>query len=142
MKLFIQMCNYIHFYTTIFRLKNHEKVLGSQENFRKTKEKKEGDFRLGFSINADEGLVENDGGFRSKFGVSADDFRSKFGENILQTVILINDTPNTTAKIIAEKLNVSKRTAENYLAKLKANNILERIGSDKTGYWKIIRGHK
>jgi ATP-dependent DNA helicase RecG len=37
-------------------------------------------------------------------------------------------------------LTVSTTAIENNISKLKAKGLLERIGPDKGGYWKIIDG--
>ena len=73
------------------------------------------------------------------FGVNNREFRSIFGVNILNTIWLIHKNPSINAQEIAEKLSVTKRTAENYLSKLKEAKYIERIGSDKTGHWKVIK---
>ena len=39
---------------------------------------------------------------------------------------------------LAKKLSVTKMTIVRDIARLKANNIIERIGPAKGGYWKII----
>ena len=77
--------------------------------------------------------------FRSIFGVKFSEFQSIFGINVLKTACLIYKNPKISAKEIAEKLSVTKRTAENYLSKLKEAKHIERIGSDKTGHWKVIK---
>ncbi len=84
-----------------------------------------------FDINPDD--------FRSIFGVNISDFRSIFGVNILKTAWLIHKNPDIRAKAIAEKLSIAKRTVENYLSKLKTAKRIARVGSDKTGHWKIIK---
>jgi cell filamentation protein, protein adenylyltransferase len=61
-----------------------------------------------------------------------------FGVNVFKTLMLVAKTPTKTAQDIANELNVSKRTIENYFAKLKSNNYIKRIGSDKTGSWETI----
>jgi DNA-binding MarR family transcriptional regulator len=48
----------------------------------------------------------------------------------LQPILLIKRDYNITAKEIAKQLGFTQRTAENYLAKLKAHNLIERVGSD------------
>ena len=80
----------------------------------------------------------NDNKFRSIFGVTANEFRSIFGVNILNTAWLIYKNPNITAQKIAEKLSITKRSAENYFSKLKTAKYIKRIGSDKKGHWKIL----
>ncbi len=51
---------------------------------------------------------------------------------------LIKQNNKITAAEISERLNISLSTAKRKIKELKENGILERIGSDKTGYWKII----
>jgi fido (protein-threonine AMPylation protein) len=52
---------------------------------------------------------------------------------------LIRGNSSITANTIATTLDIGLRTVKRYLQKLKENNEIERIGSDKTGYWKIIK---
>ena len=84
-----------------------------------------------FGVNSDK--------FRSIFGVNSDKFRSIFSVRILNTACLIYNNPHISAQEIANEISVTKRTAENYLAKLKSANYIVRVGSDKTGYWKIVK---
>ena len=51
---------------------------------------------------------------------------------------LIRQNNNITAIEISKQLNISLSTAKRKIKKLKEQNRIERIGSDKTGYWKII----
>ena len=51
---------------------------------------------------------------------------------------LIRQNNNTTAIEISKQLNISLSTAKRKIKKLKEQNRIERIGSDKTGYWKIV----
>lgn len=52
---------------------------------------------------------------------------------------MIVEEPKVSAATVAVQLGVSDRTARSYFAKLKADGYIERIGSNKSGYWKIIR---
>ncbi|MCZ0932567.1 MAG: HTH domain-containing protein [Oligoflexia bacterium] len=81
----------------------------------------------------------NESEFQSIFGVNINEFRSIFGVNILNTAWLIYKNHDITAQEIAEKLSITKRSAENYFSKLKTAQYIKRIGSDKTGHWKIIK---
>lgn len=45
--------------------------------------------------------------------------------------------PEITHKELAEELNLSTTAVGNNIKKLKHNQLLERIGSDKTGYWTV-----
>jgi predicted HTH transcriptional regulator len=45
--------------------------------------------------------------------------------------------PSITVKELAKILSVTERTIYRQIDILKAENKIERAGSDKTGYWKI-----
>ena len=65
----------------------------------------------------------------------------KFGVNkktSVQIIEIMKNTPNITLQEIAEKLNRSKRAVEMQVKKLREQEIIERVGADKNGYWKII----
>ena len=65
---------------------------------------------------------------------------SKFVMNDIQNKIIefvINDK-YITQNTIAKKLNVNVRTVKRNFKVLIDNNIIERVGSDKTGYWEIL----
>ncbi|MDR2206900.1 MAG: Fic family protein [Flavobacteriaceae bacterium] len=51
---------------------------------------------------------------------------------------LIKANPTITAEEIRIKLNIGIATAKRKIKKLKDNGKIERIGSDKTGHWKIL----
>ena len=51
---------------------------------------------------------------------------------------LIKQNNKITATEIGEKLNISLSTAKRRIKRLKESAKIERIGSDKTGYWKIM----
>jgi predicted HTH transcriptional regulator len=50
---------------------------------------------------------------------------------------LIAQKPNLTIKEMAQILSVTERTIYRQIDILKTENRIERIGSDKTGYWKV-----
>ena len=77
--------------------------------------------------------------FGKALGEEGGEIRSIFGENILNTAWFIHKNPNINAQEIAIKLSVTKHTVENYLSKLKEAKYIERIGSDKTGHWRVIK---
>lgn len=52
---------------------------------------------------------------------------------------LINNTPGASADLIGEALGISGRMVRNHIATLRTLGVLERIGSNKTGYWKVNR---
>lgn len=51
---------------------------------------------------------------------------------------LIKANTQITIKELAEQLKISTRAIEKNISKLKKENRIERIGSDKGGHWKII----
>ena len=62
----------------------------------------------------------------------------KLNNTEIKIVELIRDNPNITQKELAEKINLTEKTVRRNTTKLKEKGILERIGADKNGYWKII----
>jgi len=76
------------------------------------------------------------------FGVNSDEIQESFGEKALLTLFLLMIDNSLSAKSISEKIGVSARTIENYLSKFRKHNIIERIGSDKAGTWRIINNVK
>lgn len=64
--------------------------------------------------------------------------RKKYGTNVLNTLLLITIEPSISANEIGKIMGVTSRTIENYLSKLKDDNVIEREGTDKIGLWKII----
>lgn len=56
--------------------------------------------------------------------------------NILQQ---LQQKPNANYSVLAEKAGYSTATIKRHIQELKKLGLIERIGSDKTGYWKIIK---
>ena len=81
------------------------------------------------------------------YAYPASDTEKMQNETVNDTVKTRNDTVSylikqnnkITAVKISEQLNVSLSTAKRKIKELKEKGIIERIGSDKTGYWKIIK---
>jgi len=57
----------------------------------------------------------------------------------LYTLILLAIDNSVSAKLLSKILGTSPRTIENHLAKLRANQIIKRHGSDKSGYYEICK---
>ncbi len=76
--------------------------------------------------------------FNDTVNTNIDTVKSE-NDTVNDTVLdLIKQNNKITATEISEKLNISLSTTKRRLKKLKDNEIIKRIGSDKTGYWKII----
>ncbi len=53
-------------------------------------------------------------------------------------VVLLAENPSIGFEELAEKLSVSRRTVASDISALKKNNVIQRVGSDKNGQWKIV----
>ncbi len=60
-------------------------------------------------------------------------------KNERQIIELILNDHTLTAEKISIKINKTKRTAERYLKTLQEKGYIERNGSDKNGYWKVLK---
>ena len=58
-------------------------------------------------------------------------------EKSLHILALISEEPAYTGAAISEKLALSRKTVSKKLKEMKEKGIIERIGSDRKGYWKI-----
>ncbi len=54
-------------------------------------------------------------------------------------ISLIKENNAISASLIALKLSTTPRTIQRDLAILRLSNIIERAGSSKGGYWKILK---
>lgn len=54
-----------------------------------------------------------------------------------QVINLLYRDPGYTTTAMAHEMGVSRKTISNYLKSLQDKNLIERIGSDRKGYWKI-----
>lgn len=61
----------------------------------------------------------------------------KLNEKQLKIIDLILENPNITRKEIACIINLTPDGVKYNLSKLVKNNIIERVGPDKGGYWKV-----
>ena len=51
---------------------------------------------------------------------------------------LISNDPVITTSKLANILSVTRKTISTHMKIMKKNNVIERIGSDRKGYWKIL----
>lgn len=51
---------------------------------------------------------------------------------------IIRDNPDITQPQIAAKLGLGKTAIQNCVVVLKKNGYIERVGSNKRGYWKVM----
>ena len=61
----------------------------------------------------------------------------KVTEKELKVLELLSEDPGYTMPQLAEIMSVSRKTITTYIKSLKEKGLIERIGSDRKGYWKI-----
>ncbi len=87
--------------------------------------------------------VDTGNGFRFTFfrpngGVNGGVNLSSGEQKVIE---LLKKNPNATIKIIFNETGISTRTVQRILASLKEKEIIVRMGSDKTGYWKVVKNN-
>lgn len=68
-----------------------------------------------------------------------DNFTENCTDNEIKLLGLLKINPNITQVELSNKLNVSRRTISTLLSHLKERGKIERVGSDRKGYWKILK---
>ena len=63
--------------------------------------------------------------------------RAKPTKSREKIVALLSEDGKLSAAALAEKIGISAKAVEKHLANLKTDGIIERIGPDKGGYWKV-----
>ncbi len=58
-------------------------------------------------------------------------------EKSIKILALIIENPAYTSTVMSEKLSISRKTVSQKLKEMKEKGIIERVGSDRKGYWKI-----
>lgn len=59
-------------------------------------------------------------------------------DNHQKVLDVIDEFPTYSAAKIADNLSISIATVERSISWLKAQNIIERVGAKKTGYWQRV----
>ncbi len=63
-------------------------------------------------------------------------------ESQKEIVNLINKNPQISKKEMSECIGISTTAIDKNISTLKKKNIIKRIGSDKSGYWKLVDGNE
>ena len=69
-----------------------------------------------------------------------DKLRDKFpelSEKAIAVLDVINANSSFNAAMIGEQVGLSERQVKTYITKLKQVGLIVRVGSNKTGYWKV-----
>ena len=72
---------------------------------------------------------------RSKLG---DKLGDRLGQNEWGILEILWQDQSASITEIAQKLKISNTAVENNIAKLKKKGLLERVGSNKKGHWKVV----
>lgn len=60
-------------------------------------------------------------------------------DTVKTILALIEQNPSITYEEMTEKTGKSRRTISRIITEMKEKNIIARVGSDKTGYWEIVK---
>ena len=52
---------------------------------------------------------------------------------------LIKENPSISRKELSDKLEINPSATQKHIQKLKSEGLIERMGGDKGGYWKILK---
>jgi len=85
-------------------------------------------------INIDD-LIDNNGNTTNNLQII---YGKNLRKNSIQILLFLESDPYITAAVMAEKLGVSASTVEKCLSAMKTNNIIQRVGHNRGGYWKIL----
>lgn len=56
-----------------------------------------------------------------------------------EVLALIKENPEITRSELSEKLRINPSAIQRHIQKLKRENIIERVGGDKGGHWKVLQ---
>jgi len=70
-------------------------------------------------------------------GEMMEKLRRSYGEVTVKILLLVHSNPEIKTSDMAENIGKSKSTVEKTIKKMKEAKLIERIGSDRAGYWKI-----
>ncbi|MCF0214921.1 MAG: winged helix-turn-helix transcriptional regulator, partial [Fibrobacteraceae bacterium] len=62
---------------------------------------------------------------------------NSLGERILE---ILRENPSATYAELAEITGKNRDTMASHLKKLQENGLVERVGADKNGHWKVLEG--
>lgn len=89
-------------------------------------------------------LIDFDGDFRVNMYRKTKDIKvtDRVTEKEEKVLSLLREDPSYTMPQLAKKLNISRKTVAVRLKILKEKGMIERVGSDRKGYWKIKVLHR
>lgn len=66
------------------------------------------------------------------------DKKPKMNEQMKKVLLEIRNNPNITQPQLVKIMNIGKSMIQRYISNLKKMGYIERIGSNKSGYWKVV----
>ena len=66
--------------------------------------------------------------------------KDKITKRQQEVINVILDNKRLTRRELADALKINESAVQKHINKLKAKKIIQRIGSDREGYWKVILG--
>lgn len=69
---------------------------------------------------------------------SGQKWQSEITGRSFEIISLIKENPYISRMELSDKLGINGLAIQKYIVKLKAAGIIERIGADRGGYWRII----
>ena len=85
--------------------------------------------------NVIENVIENE---KDKLKKRLPEFSEKRLIKALEIVKMIHDNPQTSIDEMCVSLKVTERTVARYISEMKEHKVLERVGPDKGGIWKVL----
>ena len=64
-------------------------------------------------------------------GINRDELEAK------EKIILSEIETNLSTRELSENLNIPFRSVQRYISNLRENGFIERVGTNKNGYWKV-----
>ena len=98
----------------------------------------DGDFRVNMYRNIKENSLLVEGKVTEKVTDVTDKVTEKVTDIEATILELISNNPTITTSKLADMLSVTRKTISAHMKIMKENNVIERIGSDRKGYWKIL----
>ena len=101
-------------------------------------EQNDGDFRVNMYRRAagDFGIRRNGSNWRGGYS-DVSKVTDRVTDKEQEIIFFLLEDAGSTLPQLAEKLNISRKTVAARLKVLKEKGIIERVGSDRKGFWKI-----
>ena len=76
---------------------------------------------------------------RKRFKVDRNKMQTTMESTQDKILYLIKENPRITQTMMSNELGFARSTISSNIQKMKEQGIIERIGSDRNGYWKILK---